>query len=86
MPLKSAYPSVPLNRARPMVPLERDFNDCHAILTQVFSREQGSPEESVERLPMELTLNRQSSGRGGKESRDCEWHSQQKGRKTQQRP
>lgn len=66
MPLKSAYPSVPLNRARPMVPLERDFNDCHAILTQVFSREQGSPEESVERLPMELTLNRQSSGRGGK--------------------
>lgn len=51
MPLKSAYPSVPLNRARPMVPLERDFNDFHAILTQVFSGEQGSPEESLERLP-----------------------------------
>lgn len=52
-----------------MVPLERDFNDFHAILTQVLSREQGSPEESVEHLPMELTLNLQSSGRGGKESR-----------------
>lgn len=49
-----------------MVPLERDFNDFYAILTQVLSREQGSPEESVEHLPMELTLNRQSSGRGGK--------------------
>lgn len=33
-----------------MAPLERDFNDFHAILTQVFSGEQGSPEESVERL------------------------------------
>lgn len=68
-----------------MAPLEHDFNDFHAIPTQVFPGEQGSPEENVEHLPMELTLNRQSSGSGGKESRDCEWHSQQKGRKTQQR-
>lgn len=31
-----------------MAPLERNFKDYHAVLTQVFSAEPGSPEESVE--------------------------------------
>lgn len=66
-----------------MVPLEHNFNDFHAIPTQVFSVAQGSPEESVECPQAGTDSEPPKQWKGRNEEQRFEWHPPKKGRKTQ---